>query len=115
MTRKYIVRVGLLITPEHVGDDVDAFTDQMMEQLAELNDEPDLGGSVASGHFDVSVTVESDAPFDALQQGCLLIKTAAHAAGGTTARLEVPDEWPDWVHEVSLAADPVDSPDLVDA
>ncbi len=103
----YHVRVGLLIVPDDETDDIDVFTDKLMDELIALNEEADLGGSVASGHFDVSVLVEASAPLDALQLGTVIIKTAAHAAGGHTQGLSVPQDWPGWIHEDSLAADPV--------
>ena len=102
----YEVKVGLQFAGTE-GEDLDGFTDIFMDQLVSLNDEADLGGSVTSGLFEATVTVEADSPFDALCQGCIIIKTAAHASGGSTGELEVPTEWPSWLHEVSLAADPV--------
>ena len=107
----YQVRVGLHITPDG-GETVDAFTDRMTEELFNLCEDADLGGSAISEEFMVAVTVDADAPLEALTKGCILIKTAAHAAGGHTSSLEVPvDEWPEWMHEVSLAAEPVDAED----
>jgi hypothetical protein len=102
------VRVGLEITLEYPAADIDAFTDRLMDELLELNDAADVGGSVKTGLFDVWVTVSAASPLESLQLGVLTIKTAVHAAGGGTRSLRVPRDWPDWIHEVSLAADPVD-------
>lgn len=109
----YRVSLGLHVTATAESDDIDAFTDRLMEELVALNEDADLGGSITTGHFTVWVTVDADAPLDALQKGAVVVKTAAHAAGGETEALDVPAEWPAWIHEVSLAAEPVG--DLMDA
>ncbi len=103
----YRVRVGITISPESMADDLDVFSDKLIDELIAINPEADLGGSAATGEFDVWVTVHADAPLDALRLGMIDITTAAHAAGGATSGLQVPTEWPEWIHEVSLAADPV--------
>ncbi len=106
----YRVRIGLQITATDESDDMDVETTRLMDELVALNDEADLGGSLTSGAFEVWVTVPADSPLQALQLGAVIVKTAAHAAGGNTSKLELPQDWPAWLHEVSLAADPVEAP-----
>ena len=104
----YRVRIGLQITATDENDDMDADTTRLMDELVALNEDADLGGSLVTGIFDVWVTVPAETPLQALQLGAVLVKTAAHAAGGNTSGLELPEDWPKWLHEVSLAADPVE-------
>jgi len=104
----YNVRIGLSLTRmEDDDDDLDVFTDKLMDELIALNDEADLGGSATSGLFEVGVVIEAHGPLEALQLGTVQVKAAAHAAGGHTVKLEVPETWPGWIHEVSLAAEPI--------
>lgn len=105
----YRVRIGLQMTATDVTDDIDAFTDSLMDELIKLNDDADLAGSLTDGRFDAWVTVNGEDGLDALRQASVLVKTAAHAAGGQHAGLQVPTDWPGWIHEVSLAADLVEA------
>lgn len=107
----YRVRVGLRIIPDHAEDDLDAFTDDMMAQLECLDADADLGGSVASGAFQAWVTVEAATPLEAVMNGSVTIRTAAHAAGGRTDVWPQPEDWPDWIQTVSIEAEPFDVPE----
>lgn len=106
---KHRVRIGLHLTATDVTDDLDAFTDSLMDELVNLNDEADMGGSVTDGYFDVWVTVHAENGLEALQLASVIVKTAAHAAGGQHSGLQVPTEWPGWIHEVSLASELVEA------
>jgi len=98
----YRVRLRVRIVPP--DDGLDQFTDQLMEELAKINEEPDLGGSLASGVFDIWVTVKSSDPVDAVQQGTNVIRTAGHAAGASTHGWPRLDEWPTWMERQAVEA-----------
>ncbi len=104
----YRVRLGLIVKPEDETDDIDKFTDDMMQELHTLDPEADMGGSVESGAFVVWVTVDATTPFEAVVTGGSTIRTAAHAAGGITRDWPEPHEWPNWIQAVSLNAEPVE-------
>jgi len=81
----YNVRIGLSLTRmEDDDDDLDVFTDKLMDELIALNDEGELGGFATSGLFEVGVLIEAHGPLEALQLGTVQVKAAAHAAGGHT-------------------------------
>ena len=96
----YNVRVALRIAGE--AGDVDAFTDRLMEALAARNDGADLGGSLASGTFDVWVTEEATSPTEAVVHGAATVRAAAHAVRGTQG-----DSWPDGLRETAVEANEV--------
>jgi hypothetical protein len=108
----YRVRVGLIVTRES-HDDLDQFTDVMMAELIELDPDADIGGSVTTGEFVVWVTVRAKTPWEAVLQGIGTVRAAAHAAGGSTRHWPSAEDWPAWIHAVSVAADPVRAPEDV--
>lgn len=96
----YNVRVVLRIAGD--ADEVDAFTDRLMEALAVRNDGADLGGSLASGAFDVWVTEEASSPTEAVARGAATVRTVAHEVRGTSG-----DAWPDGLREIGVEANEV--------
>jgi len=109
---RYSVRLALYIMSSR-SEDMDSFTDHMMEHLVELNDDADMGGSLSTGLFDVWVTVEAGSATEAALAGTTIIRTAAHAAGGYTQDWPQANEWPAWLRERAIEAHEVERPELV--
>ncbi len=71
--------------------DFETHTDQLMDALLALEDliDPDVGGSLAEGRMDITMTIEADTIPDAAYKSLAAVRTAIHAAGGVT---------PGWEH-----------------
>lgn len=83
--------------------------DSVMDELGVLDaQDPAIAIEMATGEVQISVLVETSDPVEAVRLASGIIRTAIHAAGGSTPN------WPDatdkaWgVVLVSLTADPVE-------
>lgn len=75
--------------PEGKGhSDLDSFIDEVMERLIDHGvEDPSIGGSLADGTFEVTVSVDAPGPEGAVEDALGKIRAAIHAAEGGT---------PDW-------------------
>ncbi|WP_207634462.1 hypothetical protein, partial [Candidatus Frankia alpina] len=85
---KYEGLVELTVTGP-IGD-FETHTDQLMDALLALEDliDPDIGGNLAEGRMDITMTVEADTIPDAAYKSLSAVRTAIHAAGGATSGWE---------------------------
>lgn len=98
------------MVPEDETDDIDAFTDELMDQLVMLDPTADLHGSITTGEFFITVTVEAQETFDAIDRARALIRAAAHAAGANTASWhQTEDVWSWMLPTGPLHADPANA------
>jgi hypothetical protein len=68
-------------TPE----EVEASLDRVMEELLRLGaEDPAIGGAMATGEVEISLTVDAPSPEDAVPLAMTTIRTAIHAAEGHT-------------------------------
>jgi hypothetical protein len=110
----YTVRIALQIVSGGVAE-LDSFTDDLMDELVKINEGADIGGSLASGLFDVWVTQEADSPTQAVVLGAGTVRAAAHAAGGATHDWPDAAVWPEWLRERAVEAKELGADDLVGA
>lgn len=99
----YSVRIALHIACRDEAE-LDAFTDAFMDELVKINGGADMGGSLASGSFDVWVTEEAESPSQAVVRGAGTVRAAAHAAGGHTHDWPDANVWPAWLREEAVEA-----------
>jgi hypothetical protein len=65
--------------------DLDSFVDEVMERLIDHGaEDPSIGGSVASGAFEVSLDIDAEGPEEAVHKALVKIRAAIHAADGGT-------------------------------
>lgn len=72
-------------------DDLSRHLDDVMDALMDLDVfDPDIEATLATGHVDISVTVEATDDFEAVEKSWAAMRTAVHTAGGYTGtwRLE---------------------------
>lgn len=99
----YSVRIALHIDCASEAE-LDSFTDAVMDELGKINEGADLGGSLATGMFDVWVIEEASSPSEAVVLGAGTVRTAAHAAGGHTHDWPDANVWPEWLQEKAVEA-----------
>jgi hypothetical protein len=81
---RYCVRIGLWIRPTEPADDIDAFTDELAEELLNLDPDAELMGSVARGEFHAWVHHEAASLEQAVTAASATVRAAGHAAGADT-------------------------------
>jgi hypothetical protein len=68
-------------TPEGI----EASMDRVMEELLHLGaEDPAIGGAMQTGEVEISLNVEAPSPEDAVPMAMTMIRTAIHAAEGST-------------------------------
>ena len=88
----------------------EAFADALVDQLLALDPTADVHGALTSGELWITVSVEVEDPFEAVERARALIRAAAHAAGAGTAGWPVDDDVWSWLRPTgSLHADPAES------
>jgi hypothetical protein len=103
----YRIEMGVLLLPAQDGADVDAFTDALIDALVALDPTADVQGSLATGEFQILVTVEAAETFDAVERARVLVRIAAHAAGARTANWRRDDDVWSWLRPTgAIHADP---------
>lgn len=74
------------------GPDLDAYVTAVMDELCELEGaiDPDVSAALVTGEVTVSVSVAADGDrgVDAAADALNMVRSALHAAGGTTAEFE---------------------------
>ena len=66
-------------------DELEAHLDTVLQRLMELGaDDADIGGSLASGEIEISLTVDAGSFRAAQRTAAEVISKAIHAAGGST-------------------------------
>lgn len=83
------------------GDELDEFTDELMDQLLELEDrphiaDPSVGASLAAGTFEVDLTIEAADSVAAHTCFMTTLRTALHAMGMGTPG------WEDLIEEIQF-------------
>jgi hypothetical protein len=72
-------------------DRLEAQLDQVMEELIRLGvADPAIGGALATGEVEISITVDASTPEEAIPKAMSTLRTALHAAGIATPG------WPGW-------------------
>ena len=104
---RYVVTSKLRISGlEHETlppEDVERVVQAIMDHLATLGAvDPDIGGSLATGHIHMATLVEAEDDLEAIHKASGLMRTAIHATGGRT-----PD-W--WVSEVTFGVEADEQP-----
>lgn len=96
-------------TPSNIAEVLDAHLTEVMERFIEISAiDPDIELDMTTCGVRLAILVEAEDPDKAIFTGSPIIRTAIHAAGGSTPN------WPDadnkaWsVEEVTLSAQPVE-------
>lgn len=79
---------GATLPPE----EVDSILDRIMNELVKLDAvDPDMGGTLSTGETWITVLVEAEDQWGALDSGSGILRTALHAAGGRTPDWDIGD------------------------
>ena len=101
----YRLQMGVLLIP---ADGVEEFTDELIDQLLALDPGADVHGSLTSGEFSITVNVDAAETFDAIDRARALVRSAAHAAGASTAGWQREGDVWSWMRPTGpIHADPV--------
>jgi hypothetical protein len=100
---RFFFEAGFTMTDGSV-EQRDTATDRVMEELLKLGvEDPSIGGSLASGDIQISMTLEAPSKKQATSKAMALIRTAIHASGGATPG------WPTFSPEGEPHAELVDA------
>ena len=103
-------RVRLAVQAADRARLTEAYADALVDELLPLDPTADVHGALATGELWITVSVEVEDPFEAVERARALIRTAAHAAGAHTAGWPRGDDVWSWLRPTgSLHADPAES------
>lgn len=94
----YTVRVALRIDGD--ADEVDAFTTALADVLLPADDGGDVGGSLATGAFDVWVSTEAASEAEAAVSGTAAVRAAARTAA--VRGWPGSEAWPEWLRQTDV-------------